>query len=109
MINIRPCADLRNNYNEISRICHETNEPVYITKNGYNDLVILSNEAFENYNEERIDRLISEHFDKKYPDFESFRKDLCEKIDKAMQSIEDGKGIPMEVALAELEAKYDLY
>jgi len=39
---IRPCADLRNNYNEISKICHETKEPMYITKNGTNDLVILS-------------------------------------------------------------------
>ena len=109
MIHIRPCADLRNNYNEISRICHETNEPVYITKNGYNDLVILSNEAFENYEKERIDKLISEHFDKKFPNLESFKEYLTEKIDKAMQSIEEGKGIPMEVALAELEAKYDLH
>ena len=71
---IRPCADLRNNYNEISKICHETKQPVYITKNGYNDLVLLSNEAYETYEEERIDRLISEHLNKKYPDFESFRK-----------------------------------
>ena len=45
---IRPCADLRNNYNEISRVCHETKEPMYITKNGGNDLVILSDEAYEN-------------------------------------------------------------
>ena len=45
---IRPCADLRNNYNEISKICHETKEPIYITKNGFNDLVILSHETFEN-------------------------------------------------------------
>lgn len=45
---IRPCADLRNNYNEISRICHETKEPLYITKNGTNDLVVLSDEAYEN-------------------------------------------------------------
>lgn len=37
MAQIRPCADLRNNYNEISKICHETNEPVYITKNGFSD------------------------------------------------------------------------
>lgn len=29
---IRPCADLRNNYNEISKICHETQKPMYITK-----------------------------------------------------------------------------
>ena len=48
---IRPCADLRNNYNEISKICHETKQPVYITKNGYNDLVVLSNEAYEEYDE----------------------------------------------------------
>ena len=41
---IRPCAELRNNYNEISRICHETQEPVYIKKNGTNEFVILSNE-----------------------------------------------------------------
>ena len=47
MAYIRPCADLRNKYNEISKICHETYEPIYITKNGSNDLVILSNEAYE--------------------------------------------------------------
>ena len=28
------CADLKNNYDDISRICHETKEPVYITKDG---------------------------------------------------------------------------
>ena len=44
---IRPCADLRNNYNEISKICHETKEPMYITRNGTNDLVVLCDEAYE--------------------------------------------------------------
>ena len=44
---IRPSVDLRNNYSEISKICHETKEPIYITKNGTNDLVILSDEAYE--------------------------------------------------------------
>ena len=80
---IRPCADLRNNYNEISRICHETKEPIYITRNGTNDLVILSDEAyeslkkdFEETEEERIDRLVSEHFDKQYATFEEFKKDI---------------------------------
>ena len=29
---IRPSSDLRNNYNEISTICHQTNRPVYITR-----------------------------------------------------------------------------
>ena len=80
---IRPCADLRNNYNEISRICHETKEPIYITRNGTNDLVILSDEAyeslrkaFEETEEKRIDRLVSEHFDKQYATFEEFKKDI---------------------------------
>ena len=44
---IRPCADLRNNYNEISTICHQTKSPVYITKNGAGDLVVMSIELYE--------------------------------------------------------------
>ena len=44
---IRPSSDLRNNYNEISTICHETNSPVYITKNGAGDLAVMSIELFE--------------------------------------------------------------
>ena len=44
---IRPSADLRNNYNEISAFCHEHSEPVFITKNGKGDLAILSIDAYE--------------------------------------------------------------
>ena len=105
---IRPCADLRNNYNEISRICHETNEPIYITKNGYNDLVILSDEAYKQYEDERIDRLISEHFDKKYPDFESFKKDVFEKIEKGLQDVREGRYRPAEEFFKEMEEKYHI-
>ncbi|MDR2589994.1 MAG: type II toxin-antitoxin system Phd/YefM family antitoxin [Oscillospiraceae bacterium] len=47
MPTIRPSADLRNNYNEISTFCNTYNEPVYITKNGKGDLAVLSIEAFE--------------------------------------------------------------
>ena len=47
MPNIRPSADLRNNYNEISTFCHEHSEPVFITKNGKGDLAVLSIEAYE--------------------------------------------------------------
>lgn len=46
MPRIRPITDLRNT-NEISEICHEKNEPVFITKNGYGDLVIMSIETYE--------------------------------------------------------------
>lgn len=47
MPSIRPSSDLRNNYNEISEFCNRSNEPVFITKNGSGDLVVLSNEAYE--------------------------------------------------------------
>ncbi|GHV16826.1 antitoxin [Spirochaetia bacterium] len=44
---IRPVSDLRNNFSEISRQVHETNEPVYLTKNGRGDMVVMSMEAYE--------------------------------------------------------------
>ena len=44
---IRPSADLRNNYNEISAFCHEHSEPVFITKNGKGDLAVMSIDAYE--------------------------------------------------------------
>jgi len=44
---IKPISDLRNNFNEISELCHKDNEPVFITKNGKGDLVVLSITAYE--------------------------------------------------------------
>jgi prevent-host-death family protein len=46
MPHIRPITDLRNT-NEISEICHNQDEPIFITKNGYGDLVIMSMETYE--------------------------------------------------------------
>lgn len=46
MPQIRPITDLRNT-TEISELCHAKNEPVFITKNGYGDLVIMSMETYE--------------------------------------------------------------
>lgn len=45
---IRPVSDLRNNFADISRTVHETAQPVFLTKNGYGDMVVMSMEAFEN-------------------------------------------------------------
>jgi prevent-host-death family protein len=45
---IRPVSDLRNNFADISKTVHETAKPVFLTKNGYGDMVVLSMEAFEN-------------------------------------------------------------
>ncbi|MDR1193366.1 MAG: type II toxin-antitoxin system prevent-host-death family antitoxin [Peptococcaceae bacterium] len=47
MVTIRRSSDLRNKYNEISNFCHTYNEPVFITKNGAGDLVVLSNAEYE--------------------------------------------------------------
>lgn len=44
---IKPSAAIRNNYNEISELCKRTGEPVYLTKNGEGDLVVMDINAFE--------------------------------------------------------------
>lgn len=60
MLQIRPITDLRNT-NEISDICHAKQEPVFITKNGYGDLVVMSIETYERLVESsQIDEVIAE-------------------------------------------------
>ncbi len=60
MPHIRPITDLRNT-NEISDLCHSKKEPIFITKNGYGDLVVMSIETYEAMLEEReIDVAIAE-------------------------------------------------
>ncbi len=46
MINIKPSAAIRKNYNEISELCRQSKEPVYLTKNGQGDLVVMDIETF---------------------------------------------------------------
>lgn len=45
-MNIKPSAAIRKNYNEISKLCKRSGEPVYLTKNGEGDLVVMDIEAF---------------------------------------------------------------
>jgi prevent-host-death family protein len=47
---IRPISDLRNRANEISEICHSADEPIFITKNGQGDLVVMSQAHYERLN-----------------------------------------------------------
>lgn len=47
MPSIRPISDLRNSANEISDFCRQTKEPVYITRNGTGDMVVVSIEEYE--------------------------------------------------------------
>ena len=44
---IKSSTDLRNRYNEVSSVCHETREAVFITKNGRGDLAVMSIDVFE--------------------------------------------------------------
>lgn len=65
MMNIKPSAAIRRNYNEISELCKRTKEPVYLTKNGEGDLVVMDLETFA-YRESMLmlrERLLSSELD----------------------------------------------
>ena len=46
MLNIRPVSDLRNKFSEIEATVMQNNEPVYLTKNGYGTMVLMSIEQY---------------------------------------------------------------
>lgn len=79
---IRTSSDLRNNYNEISAICHQTKSPVYITKNGTGDLAVMSIELYE-------------HLVDKY--------ELYKELEKGIKSIENGDLYSEDEVYKELE------
>ena len=82
---IMPIKDLRNT-TEISNIAHKEQEPIFITKNGYSDLVVMSSEVYDRFARiNRIDQAI----------FES---------EKEMQ--EGAEAIDLDDAFAMLNKKY---
>jgi len=46
-MHIKASATIRNNYNDIAKLCKDSGEPVYLTKNGEGDLVVMDIVAFE--------------------------------------------------------------
>lgn len=86
MPQIIPIKDLKN-ASQISEMCHKSDEPIYITKNGYGDMVIMSMETYEN----------ALHQPTMYRDIEISEK-----------QIENGQTKNAKTALAEMRAKYDL-
>ena len=91
MLQIRPVSDLRNNFADISKIVHETARPVFLTKNGYGDMVVMSFEAYEKLQfeseiyfklkeAEMQARLTNQRFSHKEV-FNSLRQTLMEKAD----------------------------
>jgi PHD/YefM family antitoxin component YafN of YafNO toxin-antitoxin module len=61
MPTIRPISDLRNKSHEIETLCHESGEPIFITKNGEDNLVVMSQAAYDR-DQARLDlyRLLDE-------------------------------------------------
>ena len=45
-MNIRPSASIRQNYNDIAEMCRKTKEPIFLTKNGEGDLVVMDIETY---------------------------------------------------------------
>lgn len=63
MINIRPVSDLRNKYPEIEELVLKEDEPVYLTKNGYGSMVVMSIEKYSNLIKEiEVDRALEGRF-----------------------------------------------
>ena len=83
---ILPIKDLRDT-NKISDLCNESNEPIFITKNGYGDMVVMSIKTYE----EKLERI-----------------EMYESILAGLANIEDGKIKDGQGSIKELKNKYGL-
>ena len=86
MPRIIPIKDLKNT-SEISQMCQEATEPIYITKNGYGDMVIMSVKMYE----EKL-----------------YMLDIYNKLAAAEAQIAKGKVLDSDVSLKSLRAKYNV-
>jgi len=86
MPKIIPIRDLKNT-SEISQMCHEAVEPIYITKNGYGDMVIMSVKMYE----EKL-----------------FMWDIHEKLAAAESQIAEGKVLDAKASLKSIREKYNV-
>jgi len=81
---IRPVSDLRNHFADISRTVHETAQPVFLTKNGYGDMVVLSMEAYENMqlNSEIYAKLLEAAQEAETTDTRATHEDVWQKVEE---------------------------
>ncbi len=86
MPRIIPIRDLKDTA-AISQMCSEVNEPVYITKNGYGDMVIMSMKTYEET---------------------MYLKDVYTKLAQAEDEVRSGKTVDARSALKELRGKYGI-
>ena len=86
MPRIIPIRDLKKT-SELSELCRETNEPVFITKNGYGEMVIMSMDAYEKT---------------------MLMNDIYRKVGAAEQSVSKGDVVEGFESLRQTRKKYDL-
>lgn len=79
---IKSSTDLRNNYNDISTFCHESREPVFITKNGQGDLAVMSIETYEAL---------------------SGKLELYRLLDEGMAAVKAGKKRPLQEVMKDIK------
>ncbi|MDH7578835.1 MAG: type II toxin-antitoxin system Phd/YefM family antitoxin [Bacillota bacterium] len=95
MPQIRPVSDLRNNFAEISRVVHETSEPVFLTKNGYGDMVVMSFEAYEKlqFESEIYFKLKEAELQAKLINQRFCHKEVFDSLRQTLQKKADGKNV----------------
>ena len=86
MPQIIPIKDLKNT-SEISDMCHKTDEPIYVTKNGYGDMVIMSMETFEK---------------------STFLNNLYDKLAVVEADLKAGRVSDVDDAISDIRKKYGL-
>lgn len=86
MPQIIPIRDLKKT-SEISQMCHASNEPIFITKNGYGDMVIMSLKMYEE---------------------KMFMLDVYSKLAEAEKQLAEGKVLDGEASLKSIKEKYNV-
>lgn len=85
---IKPSTSLRNEYNEISSYCKQNKQPVFLTKNGEGDLVVMSMEAYS-YREEMLN-LREKLLEAEAQRLSGVRVYSVDEVDKMMEDLING-------------------
>jgi len=85
---IRPVSDLRNNFADISKTVHETSQPVFLTKNGYGNMVVLSMEAYQDmqFESEVYFKLLEAERREEYSNKRYTSEDVLQAVKTAIES-----------------------
>lgn len=84
---IRPVSDLKDNFADISEIVHSTSQPVFLAKNSYGDIVVMSLEAYENmqFESEVYSKLQAAEREEEFTDKRFSSQDVLEAMKKAIE------------------------